>query len=366
MDYGESKMDKVKARKPKPYEKKKLHHMKQSRTNLVNNRHARIILLSQGGNTNQCIANQCDCSATWVRKIIHRYNHGGIEAIIWFPYYCGHSEPRKFFTETIEKIYEITLSPPQKLIGMSVWSLPKLREYLKSQDIVDSISLETLRQMLRRHRINWRHTKTWKDSQDPEFVTKYRRLRRLYAKRPRNGRRLCIDEFGPLNLLPRHGMHYAKTGHVDRLRATYHRHGGVRHMFGVYDLERDTLTGTFTSKKNWITFLDFLKQIRRRYPRHEVLHIVLDNVGYHRKAEVQRYAQKNKIKFYWTPTSASWLNRIECQFTALKKFALDNTDYRTHEELQEAISSYLCWRNGKRDISVLDWEKYCWHTKKIA
>ncbi len=359
-------MDKVKARKPKPYEKQKLHHMKRSKTNLVNNRHARIVLLSQGGNTNLLIANQCDCSTTWVRKIIHRYNQGGIDAIVWFPYYCGHSEPRKFFTETIEKIYEIALSPPQKLIGMSVWSLPKLREYLKSQDIIDSISLETLRQMLCRHRINWQHTKTWKDSQDPEFVVKYRRLRRLYGKRPNHGRRICVDEFGPLNLLPRHGRHYAKAGHADRLRATYHRHGGVRHMFGAYDLERDTLTGTFAAKKNWVTFLAFLKQLRRRYPTHETLHIILDNVAYHRKAEVQHYAKTHKIRFYWTPTNASWLNRIECQFTALKKFALENTDYRTHEDLQNAIESYLDWRNRKRQINILEWETYCWYTKKIG
>lgn len=359
-------MDTVEARKLKPYERQKLQYMKRSKTNLVNSRHARIILLSQGRQINARIAEQCDCTATWVRKIIHRFNAGGIEAIRWFPYSCNNTGPRKFFADTVEKIYEITLSPPGELIGMSVWSLPKLRRYLQEQQIVEHISLETLRQILRRHRIHWRHTKTWKESRDPEFVKKYRRLRRLYAKRPGNGRRLCIDEFGPLNLLPRHGTHYAQTGHVDRLRGTYHRDGGVRHMFGVYDLERDTLTGTFTSKKNWITFLGFLKQIRQRYPRHEVLHIVLDNVGYHRKAEVQRYARKNRIKFYWTPTNASWLNRIECQFTALKKFALDNTDYRTHEALQEAILSYLNWRNGKRQISVLDWEKRCWHTKKIG
>jgi len=50
--------------------------------------------------------------------------------------------------------------------------LPKLRTYLREQGIVQSISLEWLRQILRRHRIRWRHTKTWKESTDPEFCTK--------------------------------------------------------------------------------------------------------------------------------------------------------------------------------------------------
>lgn len=249
--------------------------------------------------------------------------------------------PRKFLANVAEQIGEVALSPPKELIGMSVWSLAKLRAYLIAEGIIDSISLEWLRQILRRQKIRWLHTKTWKESKDPEFWPKYRRLRRLYARRPKDGRRISVDEFGPLNLLPRHGRHHAKSGHVDRHRATYRRTGGVRHMFGAYDLERDRLIGTFAAKKNWRTFLAFLKSLRRRYRSGEVLHIVLDNAGYHRKAEVLEYAARHKIRFYWTPTGALWLNRIECHFTALRKFALDNTDHRTHEDLEKAIEDYL-------------------------
>ena len=129
-------------------------------------------------------------------------------------------------------------------------------------------------------------------------------------------------------------------------------------MFGAYDLERDTLAGTFSSKKNRTTFLAFLKWLRRRYRRNETLHIILDNVGYHHVREVLAYAATHNIRFYWTPTNASWLNRIECHFTALKKFALDNTDYRNHEEQQTAIEQYLSWRNRKRQISIQDWKTY--------
>ncbi len=74
--------------------------------------------------------------------------------------------------EVVEQICKVALSPPQKLIGMSVWSLEKLRQYLQEQKIVGSISLEWLRQVLRRHKIRWRHTKTWKDSNDPRFWPK--------------------------------------------------------------------------------------------------------------------------------------------------------------------------------------------------
>lgn len=359
-------MNAVKARTLKPHEGLKLHRMKRQLANQVNSRHARIVLLSRGGSANARIAEHCDCTPIWVRQILHRFNAGGIEAITWYPYYCSSKGPRKFMAQVIEQIGEVALSPPQKLIGMAVWSLKKLRQYLQTQKIIGSISLEWLRQILRRNRIHWRHTQTWKESTDPQFWPKYRRIRRLYRHRPQGGRRLCVDEFGPLNLQPRHGMHYARTGHVDRLRATYNRKGGVRHLFVAYDMESDTLIGSFAATKDWTTFLSFLKSLRRRYRHGETLHLVLDNAGYHLKAEVQQYAATHKIRFYWTPTGASWLNRIESHLTALRKFALDNTDWRSHEEQQEAIESYLRWRNGERPLHILEWETYCWQVKKAG
>lgn len=358
---GERNMDSIRARKLTPWERKQLHTMKRQLTNSVNRLHARIVLSSRGGNPNRQIAQMCDCSPTWVRRILHRFNQGGIKAICWYPAFCGRGGPRKFFADTVESICEIALSPPKQLIGMTVWSLAKLREYLIAQKIVVSISLETVRQILRSRTLRWRHTQTWKDSEDPQFWAKYKRIKRLYAKRPKGGRRISIDEFGPLSLSPRHGRHYARTGHTDRLRATYHRHGGVRHMFGAYDLERDTLVGTFASKKNWMTFLTFLKWLRQRYPRKETLHLILDNASYHRKAEVLAYAKTHNVRLYWTPTNASWLNRIECHFTALKKFALDNTDYRSHPEQEAAIEHYLAWRNRQRPISIQNWKTYRRH-----
>ena len=45
------------------------------------------------------------------------------------------------------------------------------------------------------------------------------------------------------------------------------------------------------------------------------------------------------------PTNASWLNRIEAQFQALRYFTLDGTDHRSHEEQNSMIRRYIIWRN---------------------
>jgi transposase len=352
-------MDKVRVRKVSPSERNILRRMKRQLRNAVNSNHAKVVLLASGGVRNAEIAERVGYTAQWVRKIIHSFNEKGVRGIQWYPYWQAHGTARKFFSDVVETIVEVALSSPEALIGMTQWSLSKLREYLVNQKIIGHVSLPWLRTLLQRCGIRWRHTKTWKESKDPRFWQKYRRIRRLYAQRPTDGRRICVDEFGPLNLQPRGGKCLAKKKRksVTRHRATYNRTGGVRHFLAAYDMESGCLFGQFTSRKTWREWLGFLKWLRGRYVRRECLHIVLDNFSPHLKVEVLRWARNNNIKFYFTPSNASWLNRIECQFAALKKFALENSDYRTHEEQQEAIESYLAWRNGRREIAVEPWRK---------
>lgn len=358
--------DTVKVRPLRPYEKIKLHRLKKLRRNTVNSRNARIILIAGNHPPNRLIAETVGCSVQWVRQIIHRFNDHGIDGITWYPWFQTRS-PRTFTIDVREHIAEIALSSPISLIGMTQWSVPKLRAYLIEQKIIPNISIRWLGEILHRYKVRLRRTKTWKESTDPLFAEKYRAIRSLYRHRPANGRRLCIDEFGPLNLQPRHGHCYkGPHKHLTRLRATYKRTGGVRHFLAFYDLETDRLYGRFTTRKRWTEFLPFLKWVRSRYPREQKLHIVMDNYGSHLKEEVQLWAALNNIRFYLTPTNGSWLNRIECHFAGLKKFALQPSDHRTHEDQQQAIETYLTWRNRKRDLSLKSWAKFKQETSMAA
>jgi len=350
-------LDHIKARLLRPYERKKLRRLKRQHTNAVNVRHARIILLSRGGVPNRRIAHEVDCSPQWVRTILHRFNAEGLSGITWYPFFQTRNTPRRFSSDVREQIGEIALSSPISLIGMKQWSLAKLRDYLIEQEIVPSISVEWLRQLLHRLGIRLRRTKTWKESTDPDFGPKYRALRRLYHHRPVGGRRLCVDEFGPLYLQPRHGRCYACKGRrrVERIPANYDRDQGKRHFLVFYDLETDRLYGQFTWRKTAVQWLAFLKWVRSRYPSWQKLHIVADNYATHLTWQVRLWAWTHNIRFYWTPTNASWLNRIECHFTALKQFALKPSNHLSHQEQEEAIESYLTWYNRRRPISCQAW-----------
>jgi hypothetical protein len=63
---------------------------------------------------------------------------------------------------------------------------------------------------------------------------------------------------------------------------------------------------------------------------------------------VGQWAAANNVEIAYTPTSSSWLNRIEAQFTALRYFALDGTDHASHEEQASMIRRYIIWRNKPR------------------
>ena len=68
----------------------------------------------------------------------------------------------------------------------------------------------------------------------------------------------CVDEFGPLNLQPRPGRQWAVIGGKSRepgrlprrrMRATYTRTAGVRHLLAAYELGEDKLFGHVKPRK---------------------------------------------------------------------------------------------------------------------
>jgi len=164
---------------------------------------------------------------------------------------------------------------------------------------------------------------------------------------------LRLDEFGPLNLMPHPGPHWAAISGTNkdpdreprpRRRATYNRNDGVRHLFAAYDLTRDHLFGHVKPRKTRARFLEFCRYLRTLYPAHVRIAIVCDNFSPHlttkRCRRVAVWAEADNVEITYTPTNSSWLYRIEAQFTALRYFALDGTDHRSHKEQGSMIRPY--------------------------
>ena len=69
--------------------------------------------------------------------------------------------------------------------------------------VVASISRESIRQTLRADGITWQATKTWKASNDPDFIAKMRRAGSFTMIRPPTGGWYAPMSSPPLNLQPR-------------------------------------------------------------------------------------------------------------------------------------------------------------------
>ena len=307
-------------------------------------RRAIVVLMSAQGQAVPDIAHLLDCSPEYVRGVIHAFNDVGFAALD--PKWSG-GRPKTIGEPARRQIRLIARCCPRDLgLPFSVWSLSKLAEYAVAAGLVAAISRESLRQILRAAGISWQASKTWKASADPDFIAKMRRVLDLYDHPPADSRVVCADEFGPLNLQPRAGRAWRPARHPVRLRATYHRTGGVRHMLAALDLATGKITYRIRERKRRQEFLAFLMLLRQRWPGQK-LHLVLDNFSPHKHAEVTGWAAAHDVELVFLPANSSWLNWIEPEFAAVRYFALNGTDHRTHQEQGNAIAGYIRWRNTR-------------------
>ncbi len=140
------------------------------------------------------------------RDVIRNFNADGFASL--YPKYKG-GHPPKFPLGQRREIKKIAKAKPAGYdLPFSTWSLAKLAEFLVAEGVVDDISHEGLRALLRAQGVTFQRIKTWKASADPRYAAKKARIEQLYAIADREVTPgagdpeviFCVDEPGPLNL----------------------------------------------------------------------------------------------------------------------------------------------------------------------
>ena len=288
--------------------------------------------------------------------MIHNFNDDGFDSLA--PKYAGGRPPTFTFPQRRE-IKKIALSrPTDHDLPFSTWSLSKLAEFLVAEGVVDDISHEGLRVLLREEGVSFQVIKTFKASNDPDFEAKKNRVLELYdiadgKADTASGRSDGGDLHGRVRAAEPAAASGQAVGAVSlrarvtrrsprrrRRRATYTRPHGVRHLLAGYDLSTDRLYGHVKTRKGRTEFLAFCRYLRSLHPPEVRIAIVFDNFSPHlstkKDQRVGEWAAANNVEFAYVPFYASWLNRIEAQFTALRYFALDGTDHPSHAALRLA------------------------------
>ncbi len=132
----------------------------------------------------------------------------------------------------------------------------------------------------------------------------------------------------------------------------------MRYLFGAYDVHANRLHGRLREHKNAGEVLAFFKQIRMRYRPGVRIYLVMDNLSTHKTQAIREWAAASNVELVFTPTYASFLNRIECHFWGIGEFVVKNADYLDWDAFAHALARHITYRNGPhRDRRLTELER---------
>ena len=120
----------------------------------------------------------------------------------------------------------------------------------------------------------------------------------------------------------------------------------MRYLFGAYDVHADRLHGRLRPHKSGQEVVGFYRQIRmRRRPKIRI-YLIADNLSAHKTPDIRQWAGANNVELVFTPTYASFLNRIDCHFSAIGEFVVNNADYPDWDTVKKAMADHIHYRTA--------------------
>lgn len=136
-------------------------------------RRCHILLASARGDTTTVIAQAVGCSPQAVRNVLRAFETRGL-AVVTMQSRRPHAAAKVFDAERSERLKALLhQSPRQYGKARSTWTLALAAEVCVEQGVTaERVSLETIRDALKRLGVGWRRAKTWITSPDPQYGLK--------------------------------------------------------------------------------------------------------------------------------------------------------------------------------------------------
>lgn len=196
---------------------------------------------------------------------------------------------------------------------------------------------------LKPHRI-----KTFKVSNDKQFVEKMQDIVGLYLNPPEHALVLCADEKSQIQALDRTqpGLPI-KKGRCGTMTHDYKRNGTTT-LFAALELAEGRLIGTCMQRHRHQEWIKFLKQIDSETPAGLDLHLIVDNYATHKHPKVTAWLKRHpRFHIHFTPTSSSWLNLVERWFREITDKRIRRGVFKSVNELVTAIMDYIEHHNAE-------------------
>lgn len=144
-----------------------------------------------------------------------------------------------------------------------------------------------------------------------------------------------------------------QSGLVRKEHYAYEKNGSCTLFAAIEPLTGNRLAQVH-SQRTKREFTLFCQALAAAYPDAKKIRVVLDNLNTHDTSAFyenlpadEALALAQRFDFFFTPKSASWLNMIEIEFSALARQCL-NRRIPTIEKLESEVKAIIADRNRKR------------------
>src|SRR5882672_7346153 len=259
----------------------------------------RIVLMLEEGASYRDIQEKLDTTAPTISLWKKRYRQDEILGLATF--HPGQAS-KKLTSQLRARILAKTQQPPPD--GSTHWSLRKMAAVMHvGKDLIRQVWQEA---DLKPHRLD-----RYMASDDPQFEQKAADIIGLYLHPPQHAAIFCVDEKSAIQALDRLDRRLPLSpGRAERHGFEYYRHGTLS-LYAALNTQTGDVIGRTALRHTSQEFVDFLEDLVSRQPRHQEIHIILDNFATHKTDLVKQFLQRHpNLTLHFTPTYSSWLNQV--------------------------------------------------------
>ena len=327
---------------------------------------ARILLLKSEGASNKAIADKLDIGIGVVKRCLNKFKENGVEASL-----CdnkGRGRKAEITDDDITWVISKACQKP-KDYGYSAefWYPMSFRKFINSiaeaegHPRMATVAETTLRKILSNARIKPFQVSYYCERRDPEFDAKmhdvlviYKQIEMQFDK---DGKlipcekdavhTLSYDEKPGIQAIATTGEDRPPIPNTDKSSGCQRDYEYVRlgtlSLLAAIDLLSGEAIPLVSETHKSSDFVTFLKKLDEKYPKSDMIRIILDNHAAHTSKETQEYLNtvSGRFEFVFTPKHGSWLNMIEGFFSKMTKQMLGGIRVESKKELEDRIYRYF-------------------------
>ena len=246
-------------------------------------------------------------------------------------------QPRKHNDIRVQEVLDATLNRRPK--HATHWSVRSLSEDL-------DVPRDFVHRVWRAFGLKPHLSRNFKLSTDPHFIDKVRDVVGLYLNPPDKALVLCVDEKSQIQALDRTQPGLPLNYGTPETRTHDYRRYGTTTLFAALEVATGRVLGKLHRRHRSQEFIAFLRHIDSQVPAALEVHLILDNYGTHKTAQVKNWLLRHpRFHCHFIPTYSSWMNLVERFFATLSEHQLRRGTYRSVVALEKAIRNYLDLHN---------------------